>query len=42
MVIEIVDSLEKVKAFMPLLDEMIKDGLVTLEEVKVVQYKSSR
>ena len=42
MVIEIVDSLEKVKAFMPQLDEMIKDGLVTLEEVKVIQYKSSR
>ena len=42
MVIEIVDSLEKVKAFMPLLDEMIKDGLVTLEEVKVVHYKSSQ
>jgi PII-like signaling protein len=41
MVIEIVDSLEKVKAFMPQLDEMIKDGLVTLEEVKVVQYKSA-
>src|SRR5256714_10425947 len=42
MVIEIVDSLEKVKAFMPQLDDMIKDGLVTLEEVKVIQYKSSR
>ena len=42
MVIEIVDSLEKVKAFMPQLDDMIKDGLVTLEEVKVIHYKSSR
>ncbi len=42
MVVEIVDSLEKVKAFMPQLDEMIKDGLVTLEQVKVIQYKSSR
>ena len=42
MVIEIVDSLEKVKAFMPQLDEIIKDGLVTLEEVKVIHYKSSR
>jgi len=42
MVIEIVDSLEKVEAFMPQLDEMIKDGLVTLEEVKVVHYKSSQ
>jgi PII-like signaling protein len=42
MVVEIVDSLEKVKAFMPQLDDMIKDGLVTLEEVKVIHYKSSR
>jgi PII-like signaling protein len=42
MVVEIVDSLEKVEAFMPQLDEMIKDGLVTLEEVKVIHYKSSR
>jgi PII-like signaling protein len=42
MVVEIVDNLEKVKAFMPQLDEMIKDGLVTLEEVKVIHYKSSR
>ena len=42
MVVEIVDSLEKVNAFLPQLDEMIKDGLVTLEEVKVIQYKSSR
>jgi PII-like signaling protein len=42
MVVEIVDSLEKVKAFMPQLGEMIKDGLVTLEEVKVIHYKSSR
>src|SRR6476661_10354303 len=42
MVVEIVDSLEKVEAFMPQLDEMIKDGLVTLEEVKVVHYKSSQ
>src|ERR1700692_100671 len=42
MVVEIVDSLEKIEAFMPQLDEMIKDGLVTLEEVKVVHYKSSQ
>ena len=41
-VIEIVDSLEKVEAFMSQLDELIKDGLVTLEEVKVVHYKSSQ
>ena len=41
MVIEIVDSLEKVEAFLPELDAMITDGLVTLEKVKVLQYKSS-
>ena len=41
MIIEIVDSLEKVEAFLPVLDEMITDGLVTLEKVKVLHYKSS-
>src|SRR5260370_36128680 len=40
MVIEIVDSLEKIESFLPLLDEMIKDGLVTLETVKVIHYKA--
>ena len=40
MVIEIVDSREKVDEFLPLLQEMITDGLVTLERVKVLQYKA--
>ena len=40
-VIEIVDSLEKVEAFLPELDGMITDGLVTLERVRVVHYRSS-
>ena len=39
MVVEIVDSLEKIEKFLPLLDEMIKDGLITLETVKVIHYK---
>ncbi len=42
MIIEIVDSLEKVEAFVPTLDEMIKDGLVTIEKIRVIRYKSSR
>jgi hypothetical protein len=42
MIVEIVDSLEKVEGFLPALDEMIRDGLVTLEKVKVIHYKSSR
>lgn len=40
MVVEIVDSLEKIEAFLPQLDEMISDGLVTLETVKVIHYKA--
>jgi PII-like signaling protein len=38
MVVEIVDSREKIEAFLPVLDEMITDGLVTLERVKVIHY----
>ena len=41
MVIEIVDRPDKVEAFLPALDEMITDGLVTMERVKVLHYKSS-
>jgi PII-like signaling protein len=40
MVVEIVDSLEKIEAFLPTLDAMIRDGLVTLEKVRVIQYRS--
>lgn len=41
MVIEIVDSEEKIDAFLPILDGMIGSGLVTLEKVKVLQYGAS-
>jgi PII-like signaling protein len=40
MVIEIVDSAEKVEDFLPVLNEMIKDGLVTLEPIRVLHYKA--
>src|SRR5678816_494880 len=42
MVVEIVDSLEKIEAFVPSLDAMIADGLVTIEKVRVIHYKSSK
>jgi uncharacterized protein len=38
-VIEIVDTEEKVNAFLPVLDEMIGGGLVTLESAKVIRYQ---
>jgi PII-like signaling protein len=37
-VIEIVDTQEKIDAFLPLLDPMMGSGLVTLERVQVLQY----
>src|SRR3989475_4120863 len=40
LVIEIVDSEENINAFLPTLDEMIGGGLVTMEKVKVVHYRS--
>ena len=40
MIIEIVDSLEKIEAFLPHLDELIKDGLVTIEKVRVIHYRA--
>jgi len=40
MVIEIVDSAEKIDSFLPVLEGMIKDGLITLERVKVLHYNA--
>jgi PII-like signaling protein len=39
MVIEIVDSEEKINAFLPQLDGLIDSGLVTLENVQVIHYR---
>ena len=38
-VIEIVDSEEKVNAFLPVLDEIMGGGFVTLERAKVIRYQ---
>jgi len=39
-VIEIVDSREKIEAFLPIIDEAIKGGLVTLENVEARFYRA--
>jgi len=39
LVIEIVDSEEKIEQFLPVLDEMMGGGLLTLEKVRVVDYR---
>jgi len=41
MIVEIVDSLEKIEAFLPILDTMVPEGLVTLEQVRVIHYRSA-
>ena len=39
--IEIVDKEEKINAFLPALDEMLGDGLVTLEKVRILTYRAT-
>ncbi|MGO9418031.1 DUF190 domain-containing protein [Roseiarcus sp.] len=38
LIVEIVDTEERIKAFLPTLDGMMGSGLVTLEKVQVLQY----
>lgn len=40
-VIELVDTAEKIQPILPLLDEMVADGMVTLEKVQVIAYRAS-
>jgi PII-like signaling protein len=42
LVIEIVDSEENINAFLPVLDPMMAGGLVTLEKVKVIDYRAGK
>jgi PII-like signaling protein len=37
-IVEIVDSQDKIDAFLPVLDTMMSSGLVTIEKVQVLQY----
>ncbi len=39
-VIEIVDAAEKIEAFLPDLDAMVQEGLVTLERAEVLVYRA--
>jgi len=39
-VIEIVDSEEKISQFIPQLDAMVKEGLITLEKANVIMYRA--
>jgi hypothetical protein len=39
MVIEIVDAEAKIHEFLPVLDEMVTEGMITLEKVQILRYR---
>ena len=40
MVVEIVDTPERIATFLPVLDGMMGEGLVTLEKIRVITYRA--
>lgn len=42
MVIELVDVKEKIDEILPFLDEVVKEGLITLEKVQVIKYRHNK
>lgn len=41
-IVELVDSQEKIDAFLPILDGMMTSGLITMEKVQVLQYGTAK
>ncbi len=41
LIIEIVDTEQQIQSFLPHLDLMVKEGLVTLEKVQVIKYRAA-
>lgn len=41
-VVEIVDRPERIEGFLPLLDEMVEEGMITVETVQIIAYRSGR
>ena len=41
MIVEIVDGKDKIDMLMPHIDEMVEEGLVTLERVQVIKYRAN-
>jgi len=40
LVIEIIDSEEKIQSFLPVIDRMMGGGLLTMEKVRVIDYRA--
>ena len=41
-VVEIVDTIDKIEAFMPIVDEAVREGLATLERVEIRFYRGRK
>ena len=41
-IVEIVNSKDKIDTFLPLLDQMMTSGLITIEKVQVLQYGEAK
>jgi len=42
LIIEVVDEAEKIEKILPEVQELVKDGLITVEDVKVISYSGSK
>jgi len=41
-VVEIVDKEERIQSLLPILDEMVGEGMVTLEKVHIIAYRHGK
>ncbi len=41
-VIEIADTVEKIEQFLPIVEEMVPEGMATLEKIRIIFYRSNR
>lgn len=41
-IVEIIDELSKIEAFLPVIDEVIKEGMATLENVDIRFYRTKK
>jgi hypothetical protein len=41
-IVEIVDTEDKINKLLPFLDEIVKEGLITMEKVRVIKYRHSK
>ena len=41
-VVEVIESTERIEQILPRLDEMVEGGLITLEKVRVILYRAAK